>query len=113
MYGLLRQNLNAAESSSERGTGWFNWPVVGRTVLLLGLTSLLTDISSEMVSAVLPLYLLYQLHVSALQLCVVDGLYQGAAGLVRLGAALTADRWGRQKEVAASGYALSALSRIG
>jgi MFS family permease len=32
---------------------------------------------------------------------------------VRLGAALTADRWRRQKEVAATGYALSAASRIG
>jgi MFS family permease len=113
MYGLLRQNLTGVEGSAARGAGWFNWAVVGRTVLLLGLTSLLTDISSEMVSAVLPLYLLYQLHVSALQLGVVDGLYQGAAGLVRLGAALSADRWARHKEVAASGYALSAISRVG
>lgn len=66
-----------------------------------------------MVSAVLPLYLLYQLQVSALQLGVVDGLYQGASGLVRLAAALTADRWNRQKEVAVSGYGLSAISRLG
>jgi hypothetical protein len=54
MYGLLRQNLTGVEGSAARGAGWFNWAVVGRTVLLLGLTSLLTDISSEMVSAVLP-----------------------------------------------------------
>ena len=36
-------------------------PLVARTVMLLGLTSLLTDISSEMVSTVLPLYLVYTL----------------------------------------------------
>ena len=34
-------------------------PLVARTVMLLGLTSLFTDISSEMVSTVLPLYLVY------------------------------------------------------
>jgi MFS family permease len=66
-----------------------------------------------MVAAVLPLYLLYQLQVSTLQLGIVDGLYQGCSGLVRLGAGFAADRWSRQKDVAASGYGLSALSRIG
>jgi len=87
--------------------------VVGRTVILLGVTSLLTDISSEMVSAVLPLYLLYQLQASPLQLGIVDGIYQGCSGLVRLAAGISADRWRRQKDVAAAGYALSAVSRVG
>ncbi len=82
-------------------------------MILLGVTSLLTDISSEMVAAVLPLYLLYQLQVSALQLGVIDGIYQGCSGLVRLGAGFMADRWRRQKDVAAGGYALSAASRVG
>ena len=113
MYGLLRQSLSGIAQPVAAPAGWFGWQVVGRTVILLGVTSLLTDISSEMVSAVLPLYLLYQLHVSALQLGVVDGLYQGASGLVRLAAAMSADRWQRQKEVASAGYALSAVSRIG
>ena len=116
VYGLLRQSLGAAAPPSVTttpSTRRLAWQVVGRTVIFLGITSLLTDISSEMVSAVLPLYLLYQLQVTALQLGIVDGLYQGASGLVRIGAALTADRWQRQKEVASSGYALSAFSRLG
>ncbi len=116
MYGLLRQSLGGiAQSSSVAtpSTRRLTWQVVGRTVIFLGITSLLTDISSEMVSAILPLYLLYQLQATALQLGIVDGLYQGASGLVRIGAALTADRWQRQKEVASTGYALSAFSRFG
>ena len=56
---------------------------VGGTVLLLGTCSLLTDISSEMVSAILPLYLVFTLGFSPLQYGVVDGIYQGAAALVR------------------------------
>src|ERR1700754_4275701 len=61
---------------------------VGGTVLLLGTCSLLTDISSEMVSAILPLYLVATLGFSPLQYGFVDGLYQGAGALVRLAAGL-------------------------
>jgi hypothetical protein len=50
---------------------------VGRNVVFLGLNSLVTDVSAEMVTAVLPLYLVFHLRMSALQLGMVDGLYQG------------------------------------
>ena len=43
MYGLLRQSLDGLQRSSAPGAGWLSWTTVGRTVLLLGLTSLLTD----------------------------------------------------------------------
>jgi MFS family permease len=86
-------------------------PGVGRAVVLLGLTSLFTDISSEMVATVLPIYLVYTLGFTPLQYGVVDGLYQGAATIVRLASGLVGDRWRRHKEVAVVGYALSALSR--
>jgi len=89
------------------------WISVGRTVFLLGLTSMLTDISSEMVSAILPLYLLVQLHFSPFQVGVTDGLYQGASVLVRMVSGWIADRWRRPKEVASVGYGLSAISRVG
>lgn len=112
MYGLLRQGLPSVSGASAPRR-WSLWAGVGRTVILLGITSLLTDISSEMVAAVLPLYLLYELQVSTLQLGIVDGIYQGCSGLVRLGAGFAADRWSRHKDVAAGGYALSAISRVG
>jgi MFS family permease len=86
---------------------------VSRNVILLGLTSLFTDISSEMVAAILPLYLIYTLGFSPLQFGVVDGLQQGAAALVRVGGGFLGDRTRRHKEVAGLGYALSAVSRVG
>jgi MFS family permease len=88
-------------------------PPVGRTVVLLGLVSLLTDLSAEMVSTVLPLYLVYTLGFTPLQYGVVDGVYQGASALVRLVSGFTADRWGRHKEVATAGYGLSAVCKLG
>lgn len=86
---------------------------VGRTVILLGTCSLLTDISSEMVSAVLPLYLVVSLGFSPLQFGLVDGLYQGASAFVRLGAGYLGDRMRRYKPVAVTGYGLSAATKLG
>ena len=85
----------------------------GRNVWILGLTSLLTDASSEMVAAILPLYALYFLHASPAVFGVVDGLQQGGASIVKLAAGWFTDRSQRHKSVAAAGYIASALSRLG
>ena len=85
---------------------------VSRTVVLLGLTSLFTDISSEMVVTVLPLYLVYVGGFSPLAFGVIDGLYNGATALVALAGGFVGDRWRRHKEVAATGYGISALCKL-
>ena len=87
--------------------------LVDRNVVFIGLTSFFTDISSEMVSTVLPLYIIYSLHLSPLQFGLIDGLYQGAAALVRLGGGILADRWQRYKGIAVVGYGVSAVCRLG
>jgi MFS family permease len=86
-------------------------PAVSGTVWALGITSLFTDVSSEMVASVLPMYLVLQLGMQPLAYGIVDGLYQGGAALVRVVAGVAADRLRRYKEVAAVGYVLSALCR--
>lgn len=86
---------------------------VSRVVYALGFTSLFTDISSEMVSSILPVYLLLHLHVSPVALGIIDGLYQGFAILVRLAAGLVADKWKQHKAIALFGYGLSAACRLG
>ncbi|MFJ5231358.1 MFS transporter [Kitasatospora sp. NPDC088391] len=84
------------------------------TVLALGAVSLVTDVSSEMVTAVLPLYLVLGLGLSPLQFGFLDGMFNGATALVRLLGGRLADRGGgRHKHVAGAGYLLSALSRLG
>lgn len=87
-------------------------PAVGRTVVLLGLTSLLTDISSEMVLTVLPLYLVYVGGFSPLAFGLIDGIYNGATAIVRLASGFIGDRWRRHKEVAVTGYGLSAICKL-
>ncbi|WJY42279.1 MFS transporter [Streptomyces sp. P9-2B-2] len=86
---------------------------VPSTVLVLGTVSLITDISSEMVTAVLPLYLVAELGLSPLGFGVLDGVYNGVSALVRLVGGRLSDRGGGagHKAVAAVGYGLSALCK--
>lgn len=85
---------------------------VSGTVVLLGLVSLLTDVSSEMVTAVLPLYLTAVVGLGPVAYGFVDGLHQGVSAVVRIAGGYAGDRGGRPKWVAAAGYAASALSRL-
>lgn len=105
MYVSLRHHLPQREvGRSRRGT-------VPRTVLLLGFTSLFTDVSSEMITAVLPIYLVLQLGLTPAQFGLVDGLYRGVSAVSRLAAGLASDWLGRPKLVASIGYGLSAATR--
>ncbi|GHJ98490.1 MFS transporter [Streptomyces sp. Y2F8-2] len=85
---------------------------VAPTVLALGTVSLITDVSSEMVTAVLPLYLVTRLGLSPLGFGLLDGVYNGFSALVRLAGGHLADRGGgRHKWVAGLGYGISALCK--
>lgn len=82
------------------------------TVLALGAVSLITDVSSEMVTAVLPLYVVAGLGLSPLGFGLLDGINNGVGALVRLAGGHLADRGGhRHKAVAGLGYGLSALCK--
>ncbi|WUJ67688.1 MFS transporter [Kribbella soli] len=73
----------------------------------------MTDVSAEMVTAILPLYLVFGLGLNPLQFGLLDGLYAGATAVLRLVGGHVADRWRRLKTVAGIGYALSAISKLG
>ena len=112
MYPSVRSDAPLAGArgpSLTRG----RWPTVSRNVVLLGLTSLFTDISSEMLTAVLPLYFMLELRMTPLQFGLIDGLYQGTSAIVRVASGWVADAGTRYKAVATTGYALSAVCKVG
>ncbi|NUP74363.1 MAG: MFS transporter [Sinomonas sp.] len=85
---------------------------LSRVILALGVVSLLTDVSSESVAAVLPLYITASLGLSTIAYGFVDGIYQGISATVRIAAGWTADRTDSPKWIAFVGYGLSAAARI-
>jgi MFS family permease len=82
-------------------------------VIAFGVVSLLTDVSSESVAAVLPLYITAVLGMGPLAYGFVDGIYQGVSAAVRILGGWWSDSTKRPKRVAFVGYLASALSRIG
>jgi len=86
---------------------------VSSTVVTLGIVSLLTDISSESVAAILPLYITGVLGLSTIAFGVLDGLYQGVSAIVRIAGGYASDRLDQPKWVAFTGYALAAVARVG
>jgi MFS family permease len=107
MYLTVRDRPTAARRRSPR----VKQRVAG-TVVLLGIVSMLTDISSESVNAVLPIYITSTLGMSALAYGFIDGIYQGVSALVRIAGGWIADRTDHPKWVAVVGYLTSAISRV-
>jgi len=102
----------SAEGTARRVLAGRYRTAVAPTVLALGTVSLITDVSSEMVTAVLPLYLVTGLGLSPLGFGLLDGVYNGFSALVRLAGGHLADRGGgRHKWVAGLGYGVSALCK--
>ncbi|WP_410812111.1 MFS transporter [Micromonospora sp. 067-2] len=87
--------------------------LVSGNVVALGTVSLITDVSAEMVAAVLPLYLVLGLQLSPVAFGVLDGVHTGATALLRVVGGFVADRFRRRKLVAGVGYALSAVAKLG
>lgn len=86
---------------------------VATTVVLLGVVSMFTDISTESVNAILPKYLIAVIGLSPQAFGLVNGLYTGISAFVRIFGGWIADRTDHPKWVAFVGYGVSAASRIG
>jgi MFS family permease len=84
---------------------------VPRGVWLLGFVSLLMDVSSEMIHALLPLYLTVALGASALVVGVIEGVAEAVALIVRAFSGALSDRLRHRKWVAAAGYGIGALAK--
>ena len=84
---------------------------LSRNVLALGLVSLLTDVSSEMIYPLLPLFLTSVLGAGQTFVGLVEGVAESAASLTKLGSGWLSDRLGQRKGLVVAGYTLSSLTR--
>jgi len=77
----------------------------------LGLVSMLMDISSEMIHALLPVYLMTVLGTSALAVGVIEGVAEATASIMKVFSGALSDRLGQRKWLAAFGYGLAAVTK--
>ena len=76
----------------------------------LGFVSLLADVSSEMVHALLPLFML-SLGASVTMIGLVEGIAEATAMIVKVFSGALSDYWGRRKPLAVLGYAMGVCSK--
>jgi MFS family permease len=80
-------------------------------VWTLGLVSLLMDVSSEMIHALLPVYLVTVLGISTLAVGIIEGIAEATAAIVKVFSGALSDWLGRRKMLATAGYALAAFTK--
>lgn len=83
-----------------------------RTVLILGLVSLFTDISSEMVYPLLSLYLTTTLGATPAIVGVIEGIAESLASLLKTYSGYTSDRIRRRKPLAIVGYGSATVGKL-
>ena len=80
-------------------------------VWALGFVSLLMDVSSEMIHALLPIYLVTVLGASALTVGVIEGIAEATALITKVFSGALSDWLGKRKFLAALGYGLAAFTK--
>ena len=95
----------------DNARSFFRWREIPRSVWMLGLVSLFTDISSEMIHALLPLYLVTVLGASTLTVGVIEGIAEATAAISKIFSGALSDYLGKRKWLAAAGYGLSAVTK--
>jgi MFS family permease len=85
---------------------------VSRNVYLLGLTSLIQDVASELIQAVLPGFIT-ALGGGGLGVGLIGGIEESAKSVLSIFSGHWSDRFGRRKPLVASGYALASLAKLG
>ena len=77
----------------------------------LGFVSLLMDVSSEMIHALLPVYLVTAMGASATVVGAIEGIAEATAAITKVFSGAVSDWLGRRKALAVIGYGLAALTK--
>ena len=82
-----------------------------RNVWIVTITSLLTDVSSEMIVYLIPLFLANVLGVRTAVIGLIDGVAETTASLLKIYSGALSDKLGKRKWLTVAGYALSTIAK--
>ncbi|HEN8801026.1 TPA: MFS transporter [Pseudomonas putida] len=102
----MRSNEESSPASTARSVA-----KIPRSVWALGFVSMFMDISSEMIHALLPLYMVTVLGTSVLAVGVIEGIAEATASITKVFSGALSDRMGKRKLLTVLGYGLGALTK--
>jgi MFS family permease len=82
---------------------------ISNNIIWLGIVSFFTDVSSEMIFPLLPIFLTTVLGAGALAVGIIEGAADATASLLKVVSGWWSDRTGRRKPFTVAGYSISAL----
>ncbi len=82
-----------------------------RTIWMLGFVSLLMDTSSELIHALLPIFLVTTLGASTLAVGIIEGVAEAATSITKLFSGVISDWIGKRKPLVVLGYGIAALTK--
>ncbi|MBU0495755.1 MAG: MFS transporter [Chloroflexi bacterium] len=94
--------------TATKKTGWRALP---RNVWAVSITSLLTDISSEMVVNLIPLFLANVLGEKTVIIGLIEGIAETTASLLKIFSGWLSDKLGERKWLTVAGYSLSTIAK--
>ncbi|WP_019097201.1 MFS transporter, partial [Pseudomonas putida] len=102
----MRSNEDSRSAHTSRSL-----PKIPRSVWALGFVSMFMDISSEMIHALLPLYMVTVLGTSVVAVGVIEGIAEATASITKVFSGALSDRLGKRKLLTVLGYGLAALTK--
>ena len=85
---------------------------IAANIIILGLVSFFTDISTEMVYPILPIYLTSVMGATPAIIGIIEGLAESLASIIKLLSGIIADKYGNKKRLAFIGYSSSVINKI-
>lgn len=86
-------------------------PSLPKSIWVLGIVSMLMDISSEMIHSLLPLFMVSSLGLSVFAVGLIDGIAESTTLIVKVFSGALSDRLGKRKTLAVIGYGMSAFTK--
>jgi MFS family permease len=97
--------------NANRKSGLSTLKIIPRGVWALGFVSMFMDISSEMIHALLPIYLVTVLGTSTLAVGIIEGIAEATASITKVFSGALSDWLGKRKILAVIGYGLAAFTK--
>jgi MFS family permease len=98
-------------SSDPEKTPSVTWRDVPASIWTLGVVSLLTDISSELVHSLLPIFLVTIIGANILIVGLIEGTAEATAAIVKVFSGALSDRIGKRKLLVGIGYGLATFTK--
>ena len=110
---MLDDNMAKIKAHSEEEEEEPDFLISGikKNVFVLGLVSLFTDIASEMIYPIIPLFLTLVLGVPMSVVGLIEGLTESAASILKVVSGWFSDKKGLRKPFVILGYSISAISK--